>query len=379
MKKYKRVFLIVLDSLGIGPMPDAPLYGDEGANTLERISHSEKFRVPNLLSLGLGLIDGVNYLPKTNAPLGAHARLREVSVGKDTTVGHFELMGIVSKSPFPTYKNGFPKALISEFSRRVGRGILCNKPYSGTDVIRDFGDEHIKSGKLIIYTSADSVFQIAAHEEIVPLEELYGYCRVARELLVGENGVARVIARPFVGEAGNYKRTANRRDFSIKPPKKSTLDKISENGLSVISVGKINDIFAGAGITESHPTHSNKEGIEKTLELLSREFEGLAFINLVDFDMLYGHRQDIDGYAQALSEFDVALPLIINSMKDDDVLIITADHGCDPGDNSTDHTREYVPLLIFGRGIESKNYGTRIGFFEVGEAITEMLGICDNE
>jgi phosphopentomutase len=375
MGYYKRVFLIVLDSLGIGYQPDAHRYGDEGANTLERISHSEKFQIPNLLSLGLGLIDGVGYLEKTDSPKASYARLREVSQGKDTTVGHFELMGIVSEKPFPTYPNGFPKSIISRFSELTGRGVLCNKPYSGTEVIRDFGAEHLKSGKLIVYTSADSVFQIAAHEDIVPPEELYRYCEIARELLVGEHGVGRVIARPFIGRVGEFTRTANRRDFSIKPPTESALDLIKACGLDVIAVGKINDIFAGQGITEAVPTHSNAEGIAVTRELLSRDFSGLAFINLVDFDMLYGHRQDVDGYAAALSEFDRALGDFLPLLKAEDVLIITADHGCDPGDKSTDHTREYVPLLFVAHGIEPQSYGTRIGFFEVGNAILKILGV----
>ncbi|MBQ8583660.1 MAG: phosphopentomutase [Clostridia bacterium] len=375
MSNYKRVFLIVLDSLGIGYQPDAHRYGDEGANTLERISHSEKLEIPNLISLGLGLVDGVGYLPKTDAPKASYARLREVSCGKDTTVGHFELMGIVSEKPFPTYPSGFPKSIISRFSELTGRGVLCNKPYSGTEVIRDYGAEHIKTGKLIVYTSADSVFQIAAHEDIVPPEELYRYCEIARELLVGEHGVGRVIARPFVGRAGEFTRTANRRDFSIKPPTESALDRIKGAGLDVIAVGKINDIFAGQGITESITTHSNAEGIAVTRELLSRDFSGLAFINLVDFDMLYGHRQDVDGYAAALSEFDRALGEFLPMLRDDDVLIITADHGCDPGDKSTDHTREYVPLLLVAPGIEPRSYGTRIGFFEVGDAILRILGV----
>lgn len=375
MSNYKRVFLIVLDSLGIGYQPDAHRYGDEGANTLERISHSEKLEIPNLISLGLGLVDGVGYLPKTDAPKASYARLREVSCGKDTTVGHFELMGIVSEKPFPTYPSGFPKSIISRFSELTGRGVLCNKPYSGTEVIRDYGAEHIKTGRLIVYTSADSVFQIAAHEDIVPPEELYRYCEIARELLVGEHGVGRVIARPFVGREGEFTRTANRRDFSIKPPTESALDRIKGAGLDVIAVGKINDIFAGQGITESITTHSNAEGIAVTRELLSRDFSGLAFINLVDFDMLYGHRQDVDGYAAALSEFDRALGEFLPMLKSDDVLIITADHGCDPGNKSTDHTREYVPLLLVARGIEPRSYGTRIGFFEVGDAILRILGV----
>ncbi|MBQ8528663.1 MAG: phosphopentomutase [Clostridia bacterium] len=374
MKKAKRVFLIVLDSFGIGYEPDADAFGDVGANTLLRISASEKFNIPNLLSLGLGSLDGVNFLPRTDA-LGAVARMREVSLGKDTTIGHWEISGIVSKRPLPTYPKGFPKEVIDEFSRRVGRGVLCNLPYSGTEVIAKYGDRHVKSGDLIVYTSADSVFQIAAHEEVVPLETLYEYCRVARELLAGEHAVGRVIARPFVGESGSYKRTANRRDFSLLPPKKTALNAISEAGLEVIGVGKIGDIFVGQGITESNPTHGNLEGMKVTEELLARDFSGLCFVNLVDFDMLYGHRQDIDGYANALSEFDSWLGGFMSKLSEDDVLMITADHGCDPGDTSTDHTREYVPLLIYGNGIKPVNLGTRIGFTEVGITAADLLGV----
>ena len=364
----------MLDSFGIGYEPDADAFGDVGANTLLRISASEKFNIPNLLSLGLGSLDGVNFLPRTDA-LGAVARMREVSLGKDTTIGHWEISGIVSKRPLPTYPKGFPKEVIDEFSRRVGRGVLCNLPYSGTEVIAKYGDRHVKSGDLIVYTSADSVFQIAAHEEVVPLETLYEYCRVARELLAGEHAVGRVIARPFVGESGSYKRTANRRDFSLLPPKKTALNAISEAGLEVIGVGKIGDIFVGQGITESNPTHGNLEGMKVTEELLARDFSGLCFVNLVDFDMLYGHRQDIDGYANALSEFDSWLGGFMSKLSEDDVLMITADHGCDPGDTSTDHTREYVPLLIYGNGIKPVNLGTRIGFTEVGITAADLLGV----
>ena len=364
----------MLDSFGIGYEPDADVFGDVGANTLLRISASEKFNIPNLLSLGLGSLDGVKFLPRGDG-LGAVARMREVSLGKDTTIGHWEISGIVSKRPLPTYPKGFPKEVIDEFSSRVGRGVLCNLPYSGTEVIAKYGDRHVKSGDLIVYTSADSVFQIAAHEEVVPLETLYEYCRVARELLAGEHAVGRVIARPFVGESGSYKRTANRRDFSLLPPAKTALNAISEAGLEVISVGKIGDIFVGQGITESNPTHGNLEGMKVTEELLARDFSGLCFVNLVDFDMLYGHRQDIDGYANALSEFDSWLGGFMSKLSEDDVLMITADHGCDPGDTSTDHTREYVPLLIYGNGIKPVNLGTRIGFTEVGITAADLLGV----
>ena len=366
----------MLDSLGIGEAPDARLFGDGGANTLRSISKSKSFSIKNLIKLGLCEIDGVDYLGGCENPLGAVCRMRELSMGKDTTIGHFELCGIISEQPLPTYPNGFPNEIIERFSREVKRGVLCNKPYSGTEVIRDFGDEHIKSGALIVYTSADSVFQIAAHEDIVPPSELYEYCRAARRILTGEHAVGRVIARPFVGSSKDgFTRTANRRDFSLPPPQKTALDDISEAGLEVIGVGKIWDIFAGVGITDSIHTHSNREGIQTAISLLERDFSGLAFINLVDFDSKYGHRQDVDGYAAALSEFDGMLGEFIDKMSADDVLIITADHGCDPADSHTDHTREYVPLIVYGDKILPKNLGTHNGFMLVGELAKALLGV----
>jgi len=374
MKKFKRIFLIILDSFGIGAAPDATDFGDGGASTLGSISKSKKFNIPNLLNLGFGNIDGVG-LGSENKPKAAVARLKELSNGKDTTVGHWEICGITSESPLPTYENGFPDEIISEFEKRTGKKALCNKPYSGTEVIKDFGDEQVRSKNLIVYTSADSVFQIAAHENVIPPEELYGYCRIAREILVGKHGVGRVIARPFIGESGSYVRTANRRDFSLKPPKKTALDAIKKDGLTVTAIGKINDIFAGEGISEWLPSHSNTEGIELTLEVMKKDFRGLCFTNLVDFDMLYGHRQDVDGYAAALAEFDTALPKMLRLLGEDDALIITADHGCDPGDKSTDHTREYVPLIIYGSSIAPKNLGTLDGFATVGKAVSNMLGV----
>ena len=376
MENIKRVFLIVLDSVGIGYAPDADFFGDVGANTMLRISGSKKFNVPNLLTLGLGNIDGIDYLPKADEPAAAVARMREQSRGKDTTIGHFEIAGIISKQPLPTYPNGFPKSIISRFEEATGRRVICNMPYSGTDVIRDFGDEHVRSGALIVYTSADSVFQIAAHEDVVPLDDLYKYCRMARAILTGEHAVGRVIARPFTGESGEYKRTANRHDFSIEPPRNTMLDAIKESGRDVIAVGKITDIFAGRGITETIYTHGNDEGMTVTRELLDRDFSGLCFTNLVDFDMLWGHRQDVDSYAEGLSRFDSWLgDEFIPNMKSGDVLLITADHGCDPGDESTDHTREYVPLIIYGDGIKPVNLGTRMGFNEIGSTVCDMLGI----
>lgn len=373
----KRIFLFVLDSCGIGEAPDASAFGDAGANTMKRISTSPKFCAQNLIKLGLGAIDGCEYLDTGASFSGAVARLRELSRGKDTTIGHWEISGIVSERPLPTYPNGFPKSILEEFSAKVGRGVLCNLPYSGTAVIDEYGEEHMKTGDLIVYTSADSVFQIAAHEEIVPLESLYEYCRIARNILTGEHGVGRVIARPFVGEAGAFRRTPNRHDFSILPPKPTMLDAISQSGKEVIAIGKITDIFVGQGITRSTFTHSNTEGMDETMKvLLDKTFtEGLCFTNLVDFDMLYGHRQDIDGYAAALAEFDAFLPSFIENMGEEDILMITADHGCDPGDTSTDHTREYVPLIIYGKSVEPKNFGTKDGFSTIARFVTKTLGV----
>ena len=371
----KRIFLIVLDSLGIGEAPDAADFGDTGTNTLKRISASKSFNIPNLIKMGIGDIDGIDYLPRADVPTAARGRLSEISLGKDTTIGHFELCGIVSNSPLPTYPNGFPEEIISEFERATGRGVLLNKPYSGTDAIRDYGNEHLKTGKLIVYTSADSVFQIAAHEDLVPVEELYRYCRAARKILVGKHGVGRVIARPFITENGEFKRTSNRRDFSLLPPKPTLLDAISGVGLDVIAIGKIEDIFASQGITEAVHTKSNEDGMRCTDEALHKDFRGLAFTNLVDFDSSYGHRQDVDGYAAALSQFDIWLGDFIKKLSDDDMLIITADHGCDPGDTDTDHSREYVPLLVFGKGVKAENLGTKRGFGSVAELCSSALEI----
>ena len=373
--KAKRVFIIVLDSVGIGYAPDAADFGDLGANTMKRISASEKFSVPTLLKMGLGNIDGVDYLEKTDEPRAAVCRLREKSRGKDTTTGHWEMMGIVSERAMPTYPDGFPREILDEFSSRTGRGVLCNKPYSGTDVIRDYGKAHCDSGDLIVYTSADSVFQIAAHEDVVPLEKLYEYCKIAREILQGEHAVGRVIARPFIGTEGAYKRTENRHDYSLTPPKPTAMDAIGDAGLDVISIGKIYDIFSGAGIKQSLPTHNNGEGMQTLLKVQKEDFHGLCFANLVDFDMIYGHRQDIDGYAAALTAFDRWLPEFLGGMRDGDVLMITADHGCDPGDTSTDHTREMVPLFIYGKEIEPKNFGTVTGFATIGKTAAELLGV----
>lgn len=372
----KRVFLIVLDSFGVGELEDAGEYGDKGANTLRTISKSPFYKDANLRSLGLSDIPGVDFLEKGKDPVGAYGRMVEKSRGKDTTTGHWEIAGLISEEPFPTYPNGFPDEIIKEFSEKCGRGVVCNKPYSGTEVIKDYGAHHVKTGDLIVYTSADSVFQIAAHEKVVPVETLYEYCRIARNILRGKHAVARVIARPFVGdEDSGFTRTANRHDFSLEPPGETVLDVLKAGGLDVIAVGKITDIFVGRGITESIFTHSNTEGMAAAENLLSRDFHGLCFVNLVDFDMLYGHRNDIDGYAKATAEFDGWLSGFKDGMREDDVLIITADHGCDPGDVSTDHTREHVPLLVYGNKISPAALGTRNTFADIAATVSELLGV----
>ncbi|MBQ7822207.1 MAG: phosphopentomutase [Clostridia bacterium] len=371
----RRIFLIVLDSLGIGELPDAADFGDTGANTLKSISRSEKFSIPTLISLGIGNIEGNGYLGKANAPLAAFARMSECSKGKDTTIGHWEIAGIVSNEPLPTYPDGFPSDVIAEFEQLTGRRVICNKPYSGTEVIRDYGREHIQTGALIVYTSADSVFQIAAHEDVIPLEQLYGYCKTTRRMLCGQHAVGRVIARPFVGEYPDYKRTPNRHDYSLEPTDITMLDSIKAAGKDVIAVGKINDIFAGRGITKYEYTKSNSDGMKLTQSMLDTDFDGLCFTNLVDFDSAYGHRNDIDGYASALTQADKEIAEFISSMSEDDILMITADHGCDPGDTSTDHTREYTPLLVYGRRIRPVDLGTRKSFADIAATVCELLDI----
>lgn len=371
----KRVFLFVLDSFGIGELPDASFYGDEGSNTLLSCSKSKYFYMPSMKKLGLFNIDGVDYKKEEN-PSGSFARLAEKSKGKDTTTGHWEIGGIVLPKAFPTYPNGFPSEVIDEFIKRTGRGVLCNKPYSGTKLLEDYGEEHIKTGKLLVYTSADSVFQIAAHEDIIPVEELYKYCEIARDILQGENAVGRVIARPFKGEYPNFQRTTNRHDYSLLPIKNTILDYIKANGKDVIAVGKINDIFAGKGITKAIKTTSNTNGMEVASEIAKTDFEGLCFINLVDFDMLYGHRNDVDGYAKALSLFDEQIFEFRKLLREDDVVIITADHGCDPETPSTDHSREYVPMIIFGDGVkDAVNLGTRDSYADIGATIIDILNV----
>ena len=372
----KRVFLIVLDSMGIGAMPDAAEYGDSGSNTLTAISKSKYFDLPNLNKMGLFNIDGVFCNPKENSPSGSYARMREISKGKDTTIGHWEIAGINSPKPMPTYPTGFPHDVIAEFEKQTGRKVLCNKPYSGTDVIRDYGHEHMKSGSLIVYTSADSVFQIAAHEEVVPLPELYRDCQIARKILTGPNAVGRVIARPFIGTNPNFRRTSNRHDFSLEPPKATMLNQLLENHYDVLAVGKINDIFAGKGIGKFIRTQNNEDGINRTVEFAKEDFSGLCFVNLVDFDMLYGHRNDVDGYAKAMTYFDRRLPEITALLHDDDILMITADHGCDPSTPSTNHSREYTPWLIYGKHVKAGvNLGTRPTFSDISATVLEYFHV----
>lgn len=372
----KRVFLIVLDSFGIGEMPDAAAYGDAGSNTLRTVADSPEFSMPNMAKLGLFNIDGVTAGEPEAEPWGSFARMTEFSRGKDTTTGHWEIAGLISTKPMPVFPEGFPAEVIRAFEEKTGRKVLCNRPYSGTEVIKDYGEEHMRTGSLIVYTSADSVFQIAAHEEVVPVEELYRYCEIARRLLVGDVGVGRVIARPFTGEPGNFTRTSRRHDYSLLPPEDTMLDQLKAAGYAVIGVGKINDIFAGKGITEFVRTSGNAEGIARTLEYLDRDFEGLCFVNLVDFDMLYGHRNDVEGYARALTYFDRHLSQILKRLRPEDVLMITADHGCDPGTPSTDHSREYTPLTVYGDPVPSgQNWGTRSSFADIGASVLAYFGV----
>lgn len=370
----KRVFLIVLDSFGIGEMPDAADFGDKGANTLISCFNTGHLNVPNMRKLGLFNIDGVTAGEKCENPVGAYLKLSELSKGKDTTTGHWEIAGCVSKNPFPTFPNGFPPEVVEKFEKATGRKVLCNKPYSGTKVIADYGEEHLKTGALIVYTSADSVFQIAAHESIVPPKKLYEYCRIAREILTGDFAVGRVIARPFEGEFP-FTRTPRRHDFSLTPSKNTALDILKDNGKDVIGVGKIYDIFAGKGITECDRRIGNDTDMKITSEYQARDWNGLCFTNLVDFDMQYGHRRDPEGYAAALNDFDKWLGDFMKKMLSDDVLIITADHGCDPCHTGTDHTREYIPILIYGEGIKPVNLGTRNGFGDIGATVLGLLGV----
>lgn len=371
----KRVFLIVLDSVGIGAMPDAAAYGDEGSNTIGAASKSQFFSMPNMKKLGLFNIEGVTCREGSEEPEGAVARLGEASRGKDTTTGHWEIAGVISEEAMPVFPDGFPMELLDQLERETGRKIICNKPYSGTEVIRDYGEEHLKTGALIVYTSADSVLQIAAHEDLVPVEELYRYCEIARKLCTGKWGVGRIIARPFEGEFP-FRRTVRRHDYSLEPPKKTMLDYVKDSGMEVLSVGKIHDIFAGCGVTGMVRTVSNEDGINKTIAYEKQDFSGLCFTNLVDYDMLYGHRNDVDGYAKALTYFDGRLPEILAGLGEEDILMITADHGCDPSTPSTDHSREYVPLVMAGAPVRAGvNLGTRTSFADIAATVLDYLEV----
>lgn len=373
----ERVILFVLDSVGIGAMPDAEAFGDFGVNTLKSIAtSSEHFEIPNLIKLGLGHIEGIDYIEKVDAPIGAYGRSLEASNGKDTTTGHWEIAGLYIEQAFKTYPEGFPKHIIDVFEAKTGRKVLCNKPASGTVVLDELGEIHMKTGSPIVYTSADSVFQIAAHEDIIPLEELYQMCQIARDMLVGDDQVARVIARPFIGEPGNFQRTSNRRDYSIKPFEKTVLDYAKEAGLSVKAVGKIVDIYDGEGITHDVHTKDNMDGVNQTLNYLKESFKGILFTNLVDFDAKFGHRRDVDGYRKAIEEVDARLPELLSAMNSTDLLIILADHGNDPGYKGSDHTREYIPLLIYGEKVKAGvNIGTRKTFADVAATLSDILEI----
>lgn len=372
MSEVKRVFLIVLDSFGVGETPDSAEFGDAGANTLRSCFETGRLSVPNMQKLGLFNIDGVTVGSPVANPTGAYLRIAESSRGKDTTTGHWEIAGIVSQKPFPTFPNGFPEEVIKKFSEATGRGVLCNKPYSGTKVIADYGEEHIRTGDLIVYTSADSVFQIAAHESVVPVETLYDYCRMAREILTGEYAVGRVIARPFEGKFP-FIRTPRRHDFSLVPPKDTMLDCLSRQGFDTIGIGKIYDIFAGKGLTKYVRDIGNFCDMNETSHFQSIPFNGLCFTNLVDFDMQFGHRRDPEGYAQALNEFDVWLGGFLEKMQPEDILMITADHGCDPKYSGTDHTREHIPVLVAGHSVKPGNLGTRACFGDIGATVLDLL------
>lgn len=372
-----RIIVIVLDSVGIGELPDADKYGDTGSNTLGHIALAVKgFKLPNMQKLGLGNIDGTLGLEAVSDPVGCYGKMAERSAGKDTTTGHWELAGVTLHKPFPTYPEGFPESVIKPFEEAIGRKTLGNYPASGTEIIKQLGHQHMMTGYPIVYTSADSVFQIAAHEDIIPIEKLYSMCEKAREILTGEHAVGRVIARPFIGTEGNFTRTDKRHDFSLKPISKTVLEYITESGLVVKAVGKINDIYAGQGITDSVHIHNNMDGVDKTLDYMIQDFRGLLFTNLVEFDMNFGHRNDVAGYAKALQEFDLRLPQIISKMRDDDMLVITADHGCDPTTESTDHSREYVPLLVYGKSLRHGiKLGIRNTFSDLAQTIADIFGL----
>lgn len=373
----KRVIWLILDSVGMGALPDASEYGDEGSNTIGNVSKAVGgLHLPNMINLGLGNIDEIKGVDKAQNPIGCYGRLAELAKGKDTTTGHWEMAGVYVENPFPTYPEGFPEETITKYEKAIGTKVIGNKPASGTEIIKELGEEHIKTGYPIVYTSADSVFQIAAHEEVIPIERLYEICNIAREMLIEKHAVARVIARPFIGEIGNFTRTGNRKDFSLTPPYDTVLDKVKNDNMDVLSVGKIKDIFSGKGITGGVKTKDNMDGVDKTIELIKKDSNGLIFINLVDFDMKWGHRNNIEAYAKGLEEFDKRLPEIIDSMKETDVIFINADHGCDPTVPGTDHSREYVPFLAYGKLLnENVNIGTRKTFADIGQTIAEILNV----
>ena len=372
-----RIIWIVIDSVGVGALPDAKSFGDEGVNTLGHIvKEFSDIKIPNMIKLGLGNIDGIDYINNIDSPIGSFGRCNEVSQGKDTTTGHWEMTGLLVDTPFKTFENGFPKEIIDEFERRTGRKVVANKPASGTAILDEFGEHQMKTGDVIVYTSADSVFQIAAHEDIIPLEELYEMCKTAREIMMGEYAVARVIARPYVGSCnGQFERTSNRRDYSLNPFDKTVLDNIKEKGLDVIGVGKIEDIFNGQGITEAIHTKDNMDGVDQTINYIKKENKGLIFTNLVDFDSKYGHRRNIKGYKEALEEFDARIPEIIEAMNDKDILIINADHGNDPAYKGTDHTREQIPLIVYGKKMKVVDLGLRNSFSDIGKTVLDLFNI----
>ncbi|QNO16734.1 phosphopentomutase [Alkalicella caledoniensis] len=374
----KRVILLVLDSVGIGALPDADKYNDVGSNTLGNIAKKVGgLKLPTLEKMGLGNIHPIEGVKNVEEPVASYGKMMEKSPGKDTTTGHWELAGIILDEPFPTYLNGFPQDLLKEFENKIGTKTIGNYAESGTKILADLGEEHQKTGYPIVYTSADSVFQVAAHEEVIPLERLYEICKIAREMLQGEHAVGRVIARPFIGEPGNYVRTENRKDFSRLPDTKIVLQSLNEAGLDVVAVGKIHDIYSGLGINRSYKSKSNLHGLNKTIDLINEDFSGLIMTNLVDFDMMYGHRNDVEGYAKALEETDGMLEVIIQNMKDEDLLIVTADHGCDPTHPGTDHTREHVPVLLYGKNIKPVNLGTLESFTDVAVTLTKIFALDD--
>ena len=373
-----RVVWIVIDSVGIGALPDSEKFGDSGVNTIGNIvNQCNDIKIPNLRKLGIANIDGTNFMEKDECPIGAFGKCDELSQGKDTTTGHWEMTGVLVETPFKTFENGFPKEIIDEFELRTGRKVVGNKPASGTAILDEFGEHQIKTGDVIVYTSADSVFQIAANEEVIPLEELYKMCEIAREIMMGDNAVARVIARPFIGnKTGEFTRTSNRRDYSLNPFEPTVLDNIKEANLDVIGVGKIEDIFNGQGITEAIHTKDNMHGVDETINYINKDNNGLIFTNLVDFDSKFGHRRNVEGYKEALEEFDARIPEIINAMKDEDILIINADHGNDPTYKGTDHTREYIPVLVYGKNIkENTNLGIRKSFADIGATVADLLNV----